>query len=452
MPTVSVNADRPWSVTRPDDAAVPVSSEEVERFRTALQDVERKPPARLSDAWRKIRPLLGKAAKIGLAVVVVAVVGWQPIQRLLVFSSVEAVVNAQLITLRAPIDGHLRVTRSASPGDRFAPAEVIFALTDPRADRARLDELQRQRDRAETERLVAAARATAARSEFTAAELQLQGFVAGRKAQLDRRHEEYGAELRGAEATHAAAVRSLRRSETLLARNITSEALFDRAAENERVAEQAVEAARQRLAALDVERTALASGMIIGDSYNDVPRSAERLSDLRQRIAQYEAELRAYDLRIARLETEIRTEEARYALASAATIESPRATSVWEMLTADGEQVRRGQDLARLLDCATPVVTAAVGEAVFNRLHVGAPARFRLKDTSEELSGHVVQLTSLASAPSNFAIAPAFLLKEAYRATIAVPGLANDTHCPVGRTGRVIFDVDASSAAGHPAS
>jgi multidrug resistance efflux pump len=417
---------------------------EIERFREALHDPELQRASRAAELWKRMRGPIGKAVKIIAALVVVAVLGWQPIQRLVVFSSVEAVVNAPLITLRAPIDGHVGAPRAPTPGQRFAANEVLFKLSDPRADRSRLDDLNRQRDRVEAERLVASARLSAAQSEYVAAEAQLRSFLSGRRGQLDRRHDEIAAEVRAAEATHTAASTNLQRVRTLRQQSHTTEAIYERAMQEEVVANQNVIAARQRMAVLEFERVALAAGMYMGDNYNDLPRSAERLSELRQRIAEHEAELRARDVGLVRLEREIQAEKERFALALEADIASPGNTSVWEMLTSAGEQVRRGQDLARLLDCSNPLVTAAVGEAVFNRLHVGATARFRLKDTAEEWPGHVVQLSSLSSSPANYAIAPAFLSKEAYRVMIAVPGLSQSAQCPVGRTGRVVFDI------GHP--
>ena len=53
---------------------------------------------------------------------------------------------------------------------------------------------------------------------------------------------------------------------------------------------------------------------------------------------------------------------------------------MWELLTASGEQVQRGQDLMRLLDCNAALVTAVVSEAVYNRLQIGSRATFRLRD------------------------------------------------------------------------
>ena len=58
---------------------------------------------------RVIRQVMRRAVKsvLGLSVVIVAGVG--PVQRLPEFSSVESVVNARLVTLRAPIEGELRM-------------------------------------------------------------------------------------------------------------------------------------------------------------------------------------------------------------------------------------------------------------------------------------------------------------------------------------------------------
>jgi multidrug resistance efflux pump len=118
---------------------------------------------------------------------------------------------------------------------------------------------------------------------------------------------------------------------------------------------------------------------------------------------------------------------------------------VWEVLTAPGEQVNRGQDLLRMLDCSTAVVTATVSESVYNRLQVGAPARFRFRDGGKEHEGFIVHLTGVAEAPANLAIAPRSLIKEAYRVTVAIPALTGSPTCQLGRTGRVVFGEAAAS-------
>src|SRR5205085_6211045 len=86
--------------------------------------------------WRALKSALG------LGVIIIAGVG--PVQRLLEFSSVEAVVNARLVSLRAPIDGRIEDADLAPTIGAVAPkGRLMLRISDSRADRTRLDDLQR---------------------------------------------------------------------------------------------------------------------------------------------------------------------------------------------------------------------------------------------------------------------------------------------------------------------
>ena len=94
----------------------------------------------------------------------------------------------------------------------------------------------------------------------------------------------------------------------------------------------------------------------------------------------------------------------------------------------------------RLLDCNAALVTAVVSETVYNRLQIGSAATFRLLDTDVAMPGRVVNLTGVASAAANYAIAPSSLRKEQYRVAVEVPDLKNNGQgCNLGRTGQVVF-------------
>jgi multidrug resistance efflux pump len=109
------------------------------------------------------------------------------------------------------------------------------------------------------------------------------------------------------------------------------------------------------------------------------------------------------------------------------------------MLTAPGESVVRGQDLVRLLDCSGVVVTATVGESVYNRLYIGQSATFRLRGEDADHDGRVIGLTGVSAAPANFAIQPNALAKEPFRVTVKMTNPDQASQCKVGRTGRVTF-------------
>ncbi len=159
--------------------------------------------------------------------------------------------------------------------------------------------------------------------------------------------------------------------------------------------------------------------MFIGDSYNDRPRSSQRADEVAQRLSEVAADIRERETHIASLRTEIAEETRRYEEIAAAELTAPVRGSVWEVMTAPGETVVRGQELVRLLDCSGVVVTATVGEAAYNRLRIGDTARFRLRGESTDHKGRIIGLTGVATAPANLAIQPSALAKEPYRVTVA---------------------------------
>jgi multidrug resistance efflux pump len=388
---------------------------------------------------------------VGLAIVIV--VGWGPAQRLMQTTSVEAVVNARLVTLRTPIEGQIAPANGklavGATVDRGTP---LLRIVNPRADRTRLDELRRLIERLEYERSVAVAKLETARALHAEFVTQTQKFQDGRVRQLEGRIAELRSEIAMAVSRREEAADVLARTEALAARGYQTRASLDKARRERDIADQAIAVAEQRARTVEIELDAARAGTFVGDSYNDRPRSSQRADELQQQVVELSAELKQSEARMAMLKTELVEERARFADLAEATVAAPSHGAVWEMLTAPGEQVNRGQELLRVLDCSTAVVTATVSESVYNRLQVGAPARFRFRDGGGELDGYVVHLTGVAEAPANLAIAPRSLIKEAYRVTVAIPSLTQSPTCQLGRTGRVVFGEGSGSAGAVPVS
>jgi multidrug resistance efflux pump len=391
-----------------------------------------------------------KILKTAIALAIAVLVGWGPTQRLMQTTSVEAIVNAPLITLRSPIDGELAST-VLSVGASYAPGTPIVKISDRRADRARLDDLRRMIGALEEERAALQVKldsATAMRADFLA---QTKQFQEGRVQQLEARVREIRSDLSANRARREEAAAVLQRTSELEAKGAQSRATLDKARRDHEILIHTIAATEHRLKSIEVELAAAKTGFFLGDSYNDRPRSAQRADEMQQQVAELGAELKQRDSRIARLKAELTSETARFADVAEVSITAPSSGSVWEVFTAPGEQVRRGQELARMLDCNSAVVTAAVSESVYNRLRVGQPATFRLRDGSKDLDGRIVHLTGVAAAPANFAIAPSALTRESYRVTVKVPELAKSATCDLGRTGRVLFSNSQGEAAAAPA-
>jgi multidrug resistance efflux pump len=389
---------------------------------------------------------LRRYMKAAAGIAIVAVFGWLPLKAFFQTSSVEAVVNSRLVTLRSPIDGKVSAGSNLS-GDLGIIGEgtLILRVVNPRGDRVRLDDLRRQMSRSVNEMPSLVSKMASARVAQKDLAHQAALFTEGRIRQLEARIAEIQTSIEAAAARREEVTAAVERASSLIKSGSVSTVELGRLTRDQTIAVQTEIGSRRRLDATQVELTAVREGTFLGDSYNDRPSSVQREEEMRQRAEGLAADIAQADAEIAWLGGEIASEQFQYISRSEAEIKVPVAGRIWEVMTAPGEDVRAGQPLIRLLDCAGAVVTANVTESVYNRLQVGSVAHFRPSDGGPELDGTVVNLTGSAGAAANLAINPDALSKEAYRATVSVPGLNHGSNdCAVGRTGRVIFSAGST--------
>jgi multidrug resistance efflux pump len=388
--------------------------------------------------WRAVKSAIGLA--------IVAVVGVGPMQRLFEFSSVDAVVNARLVSLRAPIDGKLEAgPLSPTIGATAARGITLLRITNTRADRSRLDDLRRIIDQIESERSSIVGRLTRLRELYEQIVEQTRAFQVGRIQELEARVMDFKAQAEAADATQVEATSTLERTKTLATSGGQTKVALERAQRDATIANETERSIRHRLFAAEVELEASRRGQYIGDTYNDRPSSRQQADELSIRIAEAEAELSARDRRLDGLQTELRDEKARYADLSDVVLSSPIDAQIWEVLVSPGEEVRRGQDLLRLLDCSGTVVTTTVSESVYNHLRLGDKAQFRFAGQSNLYNGQVIRTSGVASPPDNLAIQSTVPSSAAYKITVSVPELASG-QCDVGRTGKVVFQAAGGSS------
>jgi multidrug resistance efflux pump len=393
----------------------------------------------VKDLFRNV--LVRRAAKSAAALVAVGLVVWMPAQRLFQTTSVEAIVNARTLTLRAPIDGTVSsVPTELAVGATFPSGTALLRISNSRADRTRFDDLRRLEERTKIETAGLKTRLDSIEQmhgEFVA---QTQLFQIGRIAQLEARIEESKSNLAAAATRQEETAAVLKRALELDTKGFQPKALLEKVRRDDQIAKQDVRSIENRIKGIMVELESARSGSFLGDSYNDRPRSSQRADELQQQIIELSSQLTEKQSTLLELQQEINVERDRLQLNSDASVLAPSSSKVWELLTASGEHVQRGQELMRLLDCNAALVTAVVSEAVYNRLQIGSAASFRLRDGYVAMPGRVVNLTGVASAAANYAIAPSSLLKEQYRVAVEVPDLRNDGQgCNLGRTGQVVF-------------
>lgn len=356
--------------------------------------------------------------------------------------SANAMVNAQVVTVRAPVDGVLEL-RVRNLGSRVESGEPLGMVTDPRPDELRLTDqvLTLAQTEADLRRLEDLTNAlVTSRAAYVQ---QAQDYGSGRTQQVDARLAEANASLAAAQARLREAEATSRRATDLARQGIQTAADFNRARAAFEVASQEVEVARNRITYLTIEAEAARRGVFLGDSYNDAPSSQQRVRELDQRIGELSAEVRERNRRIAILEDAIQEERVRLGRFRESTISAPAPGVLWEIMTGSGEYVRRAQDLLRLVDCSTTIVTASVRESVYNRLQVGDAVQFRLLDDGRIFDGVVARLAGAGAETvyRSLAIGPSAEHLRRFDVAINVPGLAAQPElaCAVGRTGRAVF-------------
>jgi multidrug resistance efflux pump len=381
-----------------------------------------------------------KAIKTALAIAVAVAFGYSPVQRLLATTSVEAVVDARVVTIRAPIDGDVAQMRGGlDVGAELAAGDALLTIVNPRAEQGERNALRRAKALAQAN--IAALiekRAALETNRIELARLQEQ-FRVGRVEQLKNRIAELDAQIAAAAAQQRYATQMANRARALKATGFVSAAGLDKAHSDEQGAIEATHALQQRRASAMVELDAAALGAFIGDANNDMPHSAQRALDIGVQMAEIDARLVAAKAELADVGANLEQEATRFDQIAAAPIVANMRGRVWETLVTPGEHVAKGQELLRLLDCSGAMVSASVTENAYEHLRIGQKATFKPRDGGRDLDGWIVGLNGASSVSGNAAIGFGALTRAPFHASVKFPDLASESECHIGRTGLVTF-------------
>ncbi len=377
-----------------------------------------------------------KIAKIAVGIALIAICGIGPARRMFQDASMDAVVNAKLITIRSPIEGIVsEVAPDASLGSDARASEPLFTIRNARADHGRLDDLARELATARVQRNGLKARLAALRSLYSDLNAQVAMFTATKRVQLQASIADLEAQFGAAEATRQQAEKDLARAKSLAKSGVQAQTTLESRLRDATVATEASNSLKQRLVSARADLRALDAGYFVGDSYNDRPSSKQQADNVSIRIAETTAELEAAEASLRNLNESYINEKRRTDARSTAHVSAPGAGQIWDVLVSPGEEVARGQPLARILDCSSGLVTGTVRKSVYERLSIGEAAQFKADAFSKTYTGRIVRL-STAGSPEALAITSAG--EGPYRVTVAVPELSSLT-CGIGQSGRLVF-------------
>lgn len=347
--------------------------------------------------------------------------------------SSDAVVNARLSTVRTPIAGTLDMAWRPL-GSRVRKGEVLVTVADALVDTTRLSDLELERSLAQAERDDLERRLGAAEDDIGALSERLDIYRRKRVLEI---------ETRLARARERVALLA-ETSPAPAALRPDAQATGSSGSQSLAADSTALSFALQEVETLEIALDAAARGVFLGDGYNDAPVSEQKLMERQVAIADLSSNLEASGERLAAIDTRIAAERRRTSLLGGASMPAPTDGVLWEVLASDREAVQRGQEVLKIMNCDSALVTLSVPDVVYNRLRVGQSAKFRLNQTNALYDGTITRIAGSGAETiyRNLAVAPSVKHLERYDVTLLVPGLRENTdlNCAVGQTGRVFFE------------
>lgn len=368
---------------------------------------------------------------IGIVAVITAL--WIILGEQMSGASADAVVNAPVVTVRAPVAGNLQMP-ARQLGSRVSRGEVLASLQDPIVDRIRLDDLLMEA------RLEAAAEAQIA-ALLSETQSIREDLAEQTRSDRARRLEELREHLSHAEARltilETGGV-TLENEDQQLLDAVAQDA--DRLPGEPRLEALVLDHARERVDVLRIALRAAEENVFLRNG-ND---AGQRLWELDKDIAILASHLAEAQERSAAVRERADRERIRVNGLTGGDLQAPVDGLFWEVLEADSVTVQRGDPLLRLVDCQATLVTVSVTERVYNGLTVGQAATFRLGGTSEVHDATISRLAGSGAAAvyRNLAVAPSQRHLERYDVALIVPALrqAGPEGCMIGRTGRAFFE------------
>jgi hypothetical protein len=440
---------RSGTITVGFDMPVPVSDRWSTQIRTALR-------ARIRRSSINIRlPAIsrGRLGRIMFASAVLVAGGAIYVPQLLYTTSSEAILNARVITLDAPIDGH--IVNPPPPEGTVVPANTsLLTIANPNIDASHLSALEAERTKASSELNAARQLTTTLDTELARLDKQMSSFrtatverlgLSARQAQADA----VAARASAVEAEHnAERKRALRDSATV------SLADADRAEQAATRTAATAESARLAAERLAGELAAARQGVYISEDRNDVPYSEQRTDEFRVRRAEAAAQENSLAARIAQLDKQVADEQARVKRLSAADVHAPVSGVVWRPLITTGSPVGRDSEMLTLIDCSEIYATATLSGRRFDDLRPGGAATVRLLGSDIDYAATIVDVRAMRRSDAEERFAAPLPALDGKRILAIVKlndprGLASDKYCNVGRRIEVRFAAPSTMTPPH---
>ncbi|WP_300301374.1 HlyD family efflux transporter periplasmic adaptor subunit [Ferrovibrio sp.] len=381
---------------------------------------------------------LGRALRIALGVFLLGLFGYALLPGVVFSQHPMGRINAELVTLRAPIDGQVSFS-DVRVGDTVRRGQALATLRDPPDRDVRLASLEAQHGSLNE-------RSAGLRQQIAALEPFVQRL--GRDSQTFRKAvidnlsaqiAEAEARVRQAEANVRLLDAQLKRIKPLAAANYASGAELDRRRAEADVAHAELAAQRKAAERLRQERNAAEQGVYLSDSYNNAPYSQQRRDEVElQRLA---LETRLADLEAERtqMQQQIEAERRRREQVGEAAVQATVDGILWRQLESDGAMIGISAPLLQVADCSRIFFEVPRDRRHEETLSIGDSVTVDF-ERNGQMTPHQARLVGLRSEQDSdrreFALAGG-TAPDQIRWVFAVDFSGSAEACPIGRMGRL---------------
>jgi multidrug resistance efflux pump len=297
----------------------------------------------------------------------------------------QAVVNARLSEVKAPLDGELG-TVSLETGDVVTTDQVLAQLhvSDPTFRTAARDDLRSQGDIEQEASRVGAA-LSASQLETRRYDEMYRQYLQHLTTDLDSQIRDAERDLAVSQRKAAAASDELKRVQQGLAAHLVAKPAVDDASDRAEVAQRDVDAKSAQVRKLRQQLTDARAGYVLDPStapafLSERDHAAVDADRLREEKA-------ALDARLAQVKAS--NTASKQLPATETTVVSPVAGTIWSRSVATGQTVQSGDELFHIADANSIHVEVWLDRRYGPQLSIGDTALVYLSGLGKELSGKV---------------------------------------------------------------
>jgi hypothetical protein len=384
--------------------------------------------------------MIRRGLKLFAGIGVVGLGAWTMADSFASSEGAPAVVSGQTAIIRATQDGYA-LLNALRRGSAVHKGEAIGTIVlSPTGDNKSMTLVQTR------------GRVDAIQSEIVALQGQIRELQErtekNRVARIDdlsSKMEQASANIEAARAKEAAASAVRDRQQKLYSIGYTVKSSVEAAEHTADGARLDRTAAEKQIATLQVELSAAREGTFLQDAYNDAAYSQQHADQLRLRIADLQAESQQQRHVLNLLEDDsqlVSASDQNAASRQKVSVLSPVSGIAWSV-TNNGQYVRAGDEIARIVDCSQLSANATVSPLEYASIKDGGRASFRQTDQKQPWKGTVtwagVPESNETATSIPAALAPGSNNAQ-YRIIVALDDVSDATNCPAGKFGRVVFE------------